>query len=183
MQRIKKILSLAHTKLQNECSGSLSYYKRVANYIFMIGGPCILRNDATKLFVIQYMWWCFRMITYVQFISWIEKCSIFLFLCSPALTLFGTLWYCLGTLEISALVWVHIFICRWDLSYFRAQHSHSIFLFFFASKVIAVEQAVWHSDLKCSGNTILSTLVPHLHSYNVISKPIMCWNQIRNPLV
>ena len=107
-----------------------------------------------------------------------------LFLVStPVDTLFGNPLYSLGTLEISVLVWVHIFICRWDLSYFRAQHSHSIFLFFFASKVIAVEQAVWHSDLKCSGNTILSTLVPHLHSYNVISKPIMCWNQIRNPLV
>ena len=101
--------------------------------------------------------------------------KMFCFLVStPVFTLFGNLWCSLGTLEISALVWVHIFICRWDLSYFRAQHSHSIFLFFFASKVIAVEQAVWHSDLKCSGNTILSTLVPHLHSYNVISKPIMC---------
>ena len=171
MQRIKKILSLAHAKLQNECSGSLSYYKRVANYIYMIGGPCILRNDDTKWFVIQYMWWCFRM---TMFEPSIDLKNVLFLVSTPVFTLFGNLCCSLGTLEISALVWVHIFICRWDLSYFRAQHSHSIFLFFFASKVIAVEQAVWHSDLKCSGNTILSTLVPHLHSYNVISKPIMC---------
>ena len=60
-----------------------------------------------------------------------------LFLVStPVDTLFGNPLYSLGTLEISVLVWVHIFICRWDLSYFRAEHSHSIFLFFFASKVI-----------------------------------------------